>query len=112
MLIWRLENKKGDGPYTGGEWYRDKEFNSMWNRHCNDNQFPICRYEFPEIFKQGKHKVGCRSLETLNKWFLPNERRKLKEYGYELRVYSVPIQYTQSSKIQTIYEYEKAKRVI
>lgn len=88
MLVWRIENEYGDGPYQA--------IIGPWQDHVNDNRCPA-----PETDKGFKDsawwqlskeqradwKFGFTSLYQLRKWFNDQELINLDIYCFRVAVY-------------------------
>jgi hypothetical protein len=83
MLVFRVEDGDGTGPYTDGA------LKAVWrviSAH-NSSYYHTGIYSDVDMFTY-KHKCGCSSIEQLVKWF-HGWAELLNENGYLLVVYSV-----------------------
>jgi hypothetical protein len=80
--IYRIQNKKGRGPFMPG-------FSHRWLDEEKEEEacLPPWNVEFKNlnlIIVKGIHYgCGCESLEQLKKWFNLTEYSKLKVFGFD-----------------------------
>lgn len=94
-LVWRIENKQGDGPY------RDRYLHYKWQDydHNSSSKYPTPNedqgFEGDPIWRtyfttDGIKKIkknllsGFSNREALDSWFSKDELTKLKKLGYEI----------------------------
>lgn len=82
MLIFRIEDKNGNGPYS-----------SSWNYYrsiqkLNGTNQPSPYYECIK-FKCEQHKFGFIDLNQYQEWFNEKWRFKFKKHNFRLNVYKV-----------------------
>jgi hypothetical protein len=86
MIVYRVENNKGCGPFF-----------EVWNivdKSIYDELYKYSRYltTLPcptKAMAQGKH-FACRSLEELSKWFMCDEHCDLlTSNGFHISIYNV-----------------------
>lgn len=86
MIIYRVENKDGDGPYIKG-------FTLMWDNSRQSRETNPSPQEDPTlanaIASQGinvsQFRFGFKTLEQLEQWFSAEELARLKALGFEVK---------------------------
>lgn len=80
-LVWRIQNKKGYGPYNNA---RDRAVEDVLRSHSFSTARPAwCRaFELGDISFIPADRSGFMTLCQLLKWFTPYERKVLRKYGY------------------------------
>lgn len=108
MLVYRLENTDGTGPFSGALY----EFMSS-NYHCNTERFPSTYFAFSmHVQDRVRDKPhGCLCLRQLLYWFPAKVIRKMREKGFGVAVYEVPGQDVIFGKFQLVFDPTNAKRV-
>jgi len=107
IIIYRIQDREGRGPFKPG-------FSHKWveDRPDHDNLLPWM-VEMGNVHEQVKRGmafgVGCRSLETLRRWFTPSEWKTLQWFGYECVQMSVT-RILGESQTQVFFEREKPLR--
>lgn len=81
MIIFRIQDKHGRGPWRPGfsyQWIEDRE------DHENLVSWLVEFGPIHLIVPTWEHMgTGCTTIEQLKRWFTENEYRKLKTFGYE-----------------------------
>ena len=91
MIIYRIEDKNGEGPYHG-----DID-SSLWRKekHCYETGRPIPSkdgvngFDFYKTFNADKHLFGFSSMKQLKEWFCDEEIEKLYEFGYNIYEFEI-----------------------
>lgn len=102
MLIFRIEDKNGNGPYS-----------SSWNYYrsiqkLNGTNQPSPYYECIK-FKCEQHKFGFIDLNQYQEWFNEKWRFKFKKHNFRLNVYKVFKKDVLFGKRQIAFDFNKAK---
>ena len=81
MIVYRVENERGCGPYGYGGW-QDEPHNHMNGRPAPQN----CEVMSSEWAKHsnGQYYFGFESLVHLYAWFTPTEIRALSSLGFAI----------------------------
>ena len=84
MIIYRIENDKGNGPYNCfNDWVIDK-----WNHNDLDHPEPWEDYIFDKIYDMNEDILdfycGFDKLYMLYNWFSDQELKNLKDIGYNI----------------------------
>lgn len=89
MIIYRIQNKEGSGPYSSWGW-KQRDHTRYNNRPAidweNENEMKNC-LDLGLRINQGFTKgfiFGFSSKKKLAKWFFKDERALLKTKGYEV----------------------------
>ncbi len=83
--VFRVQDSEGRGPFRPG-------FSSMWMDPDRDTYPPTFIEEFGvDIFdkfgRPGEHfGSAVRTLDGLDRWFSPTERKRLRDFGYRIAV--------------------------
>jgi hypothetical protein len=90
MIIYRVENDAGQGPYRLGH-------GVMWNKLFNPEQrpFPSMDPGLEHILASKKDLIkdfffGFNSLEQLRDWFEDEELISLDNIGFKIKTFDVP----------------------
>lgn len=80
VTVYRVQDLNGRGPYQRG-------FSDVWVRgNPDDRELPAMLDEFPGILERFTPGMwcgcGCRTIEGLRRWFIPEEYRILKRHGF------------------------------
>lgn len=114
MLVYRIENSEGGGPYT------DSTITPArldWSYEYPDCQ-PTPRWSQADFFKFGYDytKFAFSSLDQFQKWWDTTDERisgqwkGMQEAGFYLRVYEVPEDYVVSDDHQAAFHKDWARR--
>lgn len=89
MLIYRIEDESGKGPYIG-VWKDEATGQSDAALSCShaDAEHPVASIDIGEDFDK-KHFCGCPSLEALEEWFDGWEEILFRN-GYFIVKYDIP----------------------
>ena len=104
--LWRMQNEKGEGPYTAN---RDAWWDEPHDR-TNGRPGPFGDPGFTEEDRKNipQKLYGFESIDHLNNWFSPTEQERLATHGY--RPTKVKAKKVWTSGKQAIYEpYEEPK---
>lgn len=83
MIVWRVENKEGFGPYQALDDYG-------WDHQNQDHQprpWDDLDFDGHEI---RDYRFGFSSQEQMQAWFGDKDRAFLASHGFELVLYDVP----------------------
>jgi hypothetical protein len=96
MTIYRVQNSKNEGPYTGG--------------HLGDVGGPVPKQdgilEIPH-----NYMFGFKSIDQFYDWFSSNEINKLKEWGYKIYLYEVDKEFVLEGKNQICFHENKGSLI-
>jgi len=109
MLVYRLENTKGHGPFNTGQLY---EFVDMLF-HQDKDRYPSTYLAFLRIEQDdvGNKPHGCKSLRELLYWFPAKVIRQMRGRGFGVAVYEVDRQHIIFGKFQLVFDPDHAKRI-
>lgn len=121
MLVYRIENASGDGPFQAGgstlyqsvvygeEVYKDSRYfpysgpaayEDKWNR-------PL-----PDVPLKEEHLLiyGCSSLDQFHEFWFPDKagRAAMKEAGFDLVEYSISSEHVWIGETQVIFRKDKS----
>jgi hypothetical protein len=103
MKVYRIENRRGEGPYASGDWYPPSVHYSTrarpgWSR---DN-----------IYGGDTFRAGCASIEALRAWFR-GCMRSLRKAGFYVVTYKVAAKHVHrgSSGKQLAFDHRYATRI-
>ena len=101
MLIYRIENAEGKGPYMSvGQSAFATEY------HNEGSGRPEPEYDFAPTKWEKAHKYkwvfGFSTLDQLSKWFNLKERKKLNELGFKVALYEAPVY--EASRYQAMFD--------
>lgn len=105
MRIYRIENAKGDGPYTSSHDFKYE----LQNAHQNDALRPGVRDDIIE-FDRNIHICGFQKYGHMNTWF-DGWLDKLKSQGFKLVKYKVSQKYVLKGTGQLVFKPNKAKLI-
>lgn len=122
MIVYRIENEIGSGPYVSCPFFSWKVTNHSDEKHpgaINDNfhlYFHDCKEEYwnnRESSPLKNYIFGFDSLEKLNQWFCEKEIENLKKLNYNIQKYEIDYEFVLEgeSKKQVIFLKERAKRI-
>ena len=109
MLIYRIENKRGQGPYCSK--HKD-QYLRCWlcDRHSDIEKHPSPDedgiYEWKRV-----HKCGFSSLRKLKAWFNKEELKALYEAKFDIVRYEVDKKDVLVGQKQVMFNRRKARRV-
>lgn len=115
MYIFRVENEKGDGPYTAGH-----EAYQIVGYHTHMNGRPSPHFDRKLLsniedeegnFYIAKYHFGFVSLIQLFKWFENVDREQLSEIGFTISVVQVPDEHVFEGYKQCCFD-KKFARVV
>lgn len=113
MLVYRVEDKLGYGPYHSP---LDGKFSDkLCGAHANPMTHPTSwTEELPSEYelgwKENQLRHGFGSMRRLNEWFDEYWKKELKKHKFYISIYQVNPRYvrTSRSKKQTIFNIDKA----
>ena len=106
MIVYRMQDAEGRGPYRPG-------FSQYWveDRSDHDNLLTwmqeFARYAIPS---RGYFGCGCRTLEQLRRWFIESEYETLLRYGFQAVEMDVA-RVLYESEIQLIFQRARPLRI-
>lgn len=102
--VFRVEDKKGDGPYQRGAAARWTD-----NDVYSTDKHPVPSQDgLPSLWDMKHYFCGFASMEQLQEWFCPEDRKKLDVAKYQCSVYDVPIKHMKKGGKQVIFDKSKA----
>lgn len=107
MIIFRVENDDGIGPYHGnmGDWC-DGSHNQMTGR-------PMPYEDNLDMNGLGwNHRFGFDSMTKLLEWFSPIELRRLYTLGWRVVTFHVPDDQVRIGCKQVVFKHDEAKVVL
>jgi hypothetical protein len=110
MLVYRVETKDGEGPYTGPH---NLAFTLLATHQSSDNH-PAPRADDIDISywdRRPMFRFGFKTVEQLHDWFNASERDALRGYGYLMVTYEVCHSRVLVGGRQVAFEYAEAKRL-
>lgn len=112
MIVYRIENEKGIGPYQGQE---NGPLSKLYYAH-HDQDHPVASVDFPckfsFFYNCGDFVFGFQSLQSCAKWFV-GFVVFMRNYGFKLAKYEIDpskIIIGQSGK-QIIFKKSDAKKI-
>ncbi len=97
MLIYRVENSFGTGPY------RDPHY-ANWDPECSHDGDPNRPTPKTEGIAYDYDMLCAFNSKTqLKRWFTPKERKALSELGFNVYVYDVNKKYCIKGKKQLVF---------
>ena len=96
MIVYRIQNDKGAGPYCGTKVDEYPEIDDMCERHSED----LVMWPQPEdegLVREDKHKCCFLSLEGLRNWFSIEDIEMLERYGFYIETIEAEV-YDSSDK--------------
>jgi hypothetical protein len=106
MIVYRVENKRGEGPYTR----RRKVSDWLCDRHVDIEKHPSLVEDGIYEWKRA-HKCGFSSLKKLKAWFDKEELKALYEAKFDIVRYEVDKKDVLVGKKQVMFNRRKARRV-
>ncbi len=107
VIIYRVQDAEGRGPWRPG-------MGLLWidERPDHENLRPMFE-EFPDVLSRHRYEMslgcGCRTVAQLQRWFTPNEYRRLQGFGY--RAVSMGVErILGESAVQGVFERTKLLR--
>lgn len=107
MLVLRVENENGDGPYWLGPGYE-------YIHGSMDGTIDYDRHPPPfadGIRKIGKCIFGFSSLSDLKAWFNARECIRLKDHAYRVSVFEVPREAVRPGQSQVVFKRGCANKI-
>jgi|TARA_R110000851_G_scaffold226403_2_gene379074 hypothetical protein len=100
--FYRLQNSEGKGPYTAGSFWKGVGWNTTKHLPKHGNPQPNEDYKIMHIELENDHIFGFLTLNMLQRWFRPEEIKKLHKEGFTI----VRIKGTEvaSSQYQSIFK--------
>lgn len=92
MLVFRLENEEGKGPFAGAkdeEDWRELVVITGWDPYNGPMGVPDHNVEYSWMRANPDVRFGCPSIEAFNYWFPPVWEKFLCNSGFELKVFEV-----------------------
>lgn len=88
ITIFRYQDDEGRGPFKPGmadRWLVDHESKPIGLIEMDPMKVRRAIYSFAKL-NRGEHHFGfgCKSLDDLFQWFIPDERKRLKKLGYQI----------------------------
>ena len=109
MLIYRIENKRGQGPYCSK--HKDQALrNWLCSRHFDAEKHPAPDDDGIDDWTRS-HKCGFSSLKKLKAWFNTEELNVLYEAKFDIVKYEVDKKDVLVGKKQVMFNRRKARRV-
>lgn len=121
MIVYRIENEIGNGPYV------NCPFSWIVTNHSDKNHPPLTKDNFHLYFHDYKEEYwtnmessplknyifGFDSLEKLNQWFCEKEIENLKKLNYNIQKYEIDYEFVLEgeSKKQVMFLKEKAIKI-
>lgn len=111
MIIYRVQNEEGVGPYSGDESmkFTNPELYKMVEKHANAEEHPAWGIELPfftylrlRSTPWGTFKSGFKTLKALKKWF-EGYMPLLKKLNFKVVKLKVPADETLVTERQVIY---------
>jgi hypothetical protein len=100
MLVYRVENADGEGPYAG---FKTTDL----SRHYNTDTHPGPYYDnIPSVHSY--HRFGFSSAEKFVSWFNEDERASLAGDGYRMSIYDVDPAHVIHGRKQVVFEAAEA----
>ena len=100
VVIYRVEDHAGWGPYQSGKWFGDGHL------PCTEDDARECdRYTQYRAFS-ADYRHGFESLERLNNWFDYERQTGLIKKGFKLVAYTVSEEYVLHFSMQSIFDPE------
>ena len=107
MLVYRIENKRGQGPYCSNHKYQDW----LCDRHSDIEKHPSPVED--GIYEWTKsHKCGFSSLKKLKAWFNTEELKALYAAKFDIVRYEVDKKDVLVGQKQVMFNRRKARRVV
>lgn len=115
MLIYRVENSNGIGPYTNEDNLMQKHTYSGNPKQPEPGEDFTLRLAMTAKFKDlelpEKYKFGFCSLEQARKWIYKKSWcNSLRNNGYRLVAFEVPDKYVLSGRSQVVYDSNQVKK--
>lgn len=104
MIVYRVENENGRGPYSTSHDFR----HDLIDAHNYSRRHPTPN--FPSLDAETIWLCGFASQESLNEWF-NGWLEKLTSVGFRVVRYDVPDEFVKNSDIQLIFQKDKAELV-
>jgi len=104
MLVYRIENDKGNGPYNS-EW---KYVEKLRQEHNKDYKRPS-PYLSNIDFNFEIDKFGFINLRSYKNWFTTKWRTRFKKHNFKLNVYYVNKQNIKIGYYQLAFEQSECK---
>jgi len=97
MIVYRIENKKGRGPYDGArDW-------SLWQTRDHVEPTHPGPKDDGIDFESGVDYCGFSSFKKLRDWFESEELVRLRRLGFRVRRISVPRSKIKVGKKQVVF---------
>ena len=110
MLVYRMENRNGRGPYRSlsepARWLRDEHGISLYD----DDLHPVPPDDGVP-FPPWEGSFGFASREALDRWFPKEARQLLREKGQHVTVYEVPENMVEQGRNQLVFHRDSARKV-
>ena len=93
MIVYRIENQHGVGPYRGFDGVQDREWQT---EQVVDDRCPSPWTDFGDLWQntpattRHTHFFGFLKLSQLKMWFQDAERERLRALGYRIVRLDVP----------------------
>lgn len=116
MLVFRIENEEGEGPYL----HKDLSHTPLEIHNYDDIDHPtlsqddeLRRLNLQISFDDKlKYRFGFTGAKQLIKWFDHPCRKWLAENGYKISVYKISGAHVRSSRFQAIFNKAEASLVM
>lgn len=114
MLVYRVENILGRGPYSTPDKAKKSELTKMLAlAHNNSPEHPVSWWDIPQFFEKidgREYRHGFSSIEQLEVWFKGFEK-ELKENGFFVSTYEVPSTDVYFGNRQIVFIWENSERI-
>lgn len=114
MLVYRVENIVGCGPYTSISIKKTKDLTKkLCEKHNGSPQHPCSWSDIPGFFEKVESKDyrhGFLSIGQLKTWFRGFEQ-DLKDNGFFISTYEVPSESVFIGSRQVVYLWEHSERI-
>jgi hypothetical protein len=112
MIIYRVEDCEGGGPYNGKR--KDAVRDALPHLFCGfdecPDRHPMPHADIPNWDRYSGYHFGFASFDQLAAWFTPGERDTLRGLGFGIAVYAVPADYVMQGGRQAAFWRSKAAR--
>ena len=109
MLVYRVENDNGRGPYVGNNRHWTQREHSFSKHHVGINE-EFRNLEIEEI--ASRERCGFDSLKSLYRWFNNRQERfNLKREGFKVVTYEVGASHVRKAKKQLAFDINMAYNI-
>lgn len=98
MLIYRVENSKGKGPFSAFGWRANDRHIGIKYPEPSEEKLAISQHDY----------LGCATLRLIRHWFVKKERIALSKQGFSLTIYKCHKKRVKIGKYQLVFPKGKA----